>query len=565
MVNKKAIPIGISDFKMIIDKGYYYVDKTIMIKDILDNMAYVNLFTRPRRFGKTLNLSMLKYFFEKTEENNSYLFEGLNIWESGEKYREHQGKYPVINLDFKSVEGLSWKEAYEKIRLMISNEYARHEYLLGGEILSEDEKDLYNRLKSLNFEASATEYIYSIKNLCMYLERYYNQKPIILIDEYDVPLQRAYLNGYYKEAINFFRGLLQDALKTNNYLELAILTGCLRISKESIFTGLNNLEINSILDKQYAEHFGFLQREVDEMIKYYELEKKREEIKEWYDGYKFGTRDIYNPWSVLKSIKDMRINEQKKPEAYWVNTSGNDIVKKLVKKADNKARDEIETLMRGGEIEKALNPNIIYNDLEEDVNNIWSMLFFTGYLTYKEEKREENEVISRYSLVIPNKELLYVYEMVIQNWFKEIVREKNFRPLFESMIKGDTETAAKEINAILRTSISTNDSAEKFYHGFMIGVLQRIDNYNIVSNRESGNGRSDILLEPIDPDIPAIIIEIKRTKLRNELIKKCDEAIKQIEEKKYEEYFTNQGYEDIVKYGMAFFKKECKIKKSDKM
>ena len=399
----------------------------------------------------------------------------------------------------------------------------------------------------------------------MYLERYYNQKPIILIDEYDVPLQRAYLNGYYKEAINFFRGLLQDALKTNNYLELAILTGCLRISKESIFTGLNNLEINSILDKQYAEHFGFLQREVDEMIKYYELEKKREEIKEWYDGYKFGTRDIYNPWSVLKSIKDMRINEQKKPEAYWVNTSGNDIVKKLVKKADNKARDEIETLMRGGEIEKALNPNIIYNDLEEDVNNIWSMLFFTGYLTYKEEKREENEVISRYSLVIPNKELLYVYEMVIQNWFKEIVREKNFRPLFESMIKGDTETAAKEINAILRTSISTNDSAEKFYHGFMIGVLQRIDNYNIVSNRESGNGRSDILLEPIDPDIPAIIIEIKRTKLRNELIKKCDEAIKQIEEKKYEEYFTNQGYEDIVKYGMAFFKKECKIKKSDKM
>ena len=399
----------------------------------------------------------------------------------------------------------------------------------------------------------------------MYLERYYNQKPIILIDEYDVPLQRAYLNGYYKEAINFFRGLLQDALKTNNYLELAILTGCLRISKESIFTGLNNLEINSILDKQYAEHFGFLQREVDEMIKYYELEKKREEIKEWYDGYKFGTRDIYNPWSVLKSIKDMRINEQKKPEAYWVNTRGNDIVKKLVKKADNKARDEIETLMRGGEIEKALNPNIIYNDLEEDVNNIWSMLFFTGYLTYKEEKREENEVISRYSLVIPNKELLYVYEMVIQNWFKEIVREKNFRPLFESMIKGDTETAAKEINAILRTSISTNDSAEKFYHGFMIGVLQRIDNYNIVSNRESGNGRSDILLEPIDPDIPAIIIEIKRTKLRNELIKKCDEAIKQIEEKKYEEYFTNQGYEDIVKYGMAFFKKECKIKKSDKM
>ena len=293
------IPIGISDFKSFNQKNYYYVDKTLMIKDIIDNQVLVTLFTRPRRFGKTLNLSMIKYFFEKTNEDNSYLFKDLNIWKAGAKYREYQGKYPVINLDFKSVEGLSWKEAYKKARIMISNEYIRHEYLLNGEILSEDEKNLYNRLKSLNFEADETECIYSIKNLCVYLERYYKQKPIILIDEYDVPLQRAYLNDYYKEAINFFRGLLQDALKTNNSLEFAVMTGCLRISKESIFTGLNNLKINSILDTDYAEHFGFLQKEVEEVVQYYNLEEKREEIKEWYDGYQFGAKNIYNPWSIL--------------------------------------------------------------------------------------------------------------------------------------------------------------------------------------------------------------------------------------------------------------------------
>ena len=558
-INKKIIPIGISDYKEMLDYNYYYVDKTSMLKDIIDFRCKVSLFTRPRRFGKTLNLSMIKYFFEKTEEDNSYLFTDKKIWQFGERYQQHQGKYPVINLDFKSIESLNWESACEKIKLMIANEYIRHDYLLNSEVLSDDEKSLYTRLKSLKLEATETECIYSIKNLCVYLEKYHNQKPIILIDEYDVPLQRAYLNGYYTQAITFFRGILQEALKTKNSLEFAVMTGCLRISKESIFTGLNNLTINSILNVQYSEHFGFMQDEVDEMLKYYGLEEKREKLKEWYDGYRFGVQDIYNPWSVLKCVKDMYI-ENLEPQAYWANTSGNDIVKKLIKNADNITKNEIETLINEEKIKKTLNANITYNELDENTENIWSMLFFTGYLTYTKERRE-GERTNYYELKIPNEELLYIYENIIRNWFEEKVKEKDFSNLYKSLINGDEEELRREINKFLIENISFYDARENFYHGILLGIFGRIKDYVIYSNMESGLGRSDIILQPIDDRDVAIIIEIKVTKDIEEIENKCEEALEQIENKKYETLLKKQGFRNIMKYGIAFFKKICFVKK----
>ena len=561
-MDKKAIPIGISDFKSFNDKDYYYVDKTLMIKDIIDNKVLVTLFTRPRRFGKTLNLSMMKYFFEKTDEDNSYLFKDLNIWKAGEKYKEYQGKYPVINLDFKSVEGLSWKEAYESLELMISNEYSRHGYLIdeGEVIIDKKERDTFIRIKENN--ASETEYKHSIKNLCVYLEKYYKQKPIILIDEYDVPLQRAYLNDYYKEAINFFRGLLQDALKTNNSLEFAVMTGCLRISKESIFTGLNNLNIYSILDKRYSEHFGFTQTEIDDILKYYNLEEKWRVIKDWYDGYKFGLEDIYNPWSILKYMDQLQDDNNKRPEAYWVNTSGNDIVKKLIKNADEMTKNEIEILINGGTIDKALSANITYNELEENIENIWSMLFFTGYLKYVEEKRERGAVTSYYSLKIPNKELYYIYETMIKTWFDSNIKQKDFNELYQNILEGKDEEISDEISSLLLENISFYDANESFYHGILIGIFSKIGTYRVFSNLESGAGRSDIILEPTKLKQPAIVIELKIASEIEKLEQKCDEALKQIEIKNYDTYLKKRGFNNIIKYGMAFCSKRCLAKKS---
>ena len=561
IMDKKAIPIGISDFKSFNDKDYYYVDKTLMIKDIIDNKVLVTLFTRPRRFGKTLNLSMIKYFFEKTDEDNSYLFENLNIWNVGEKYRKHQGKYPVINLTFKDAKMNNWEETYEKLINIITEEYKRHEYL-EDIIKDKNNKQIFQDIKDK--KASFTEYTSSIKKLCAYMEMYYKQRPILLIDEYDVPLQNSYIQGFYNETINFIRSLLQEALKDNNSLEFAIITGCLRISKESIFTGLNNLDINSILDKQYSEHFGFTQSEVDEMIKYYELEKKREEIKDWYDGYQFGAKDIYNPWSVLKCVKDMTINSEKRPEAYWVNTSGNDIVKKLIKNADETVKNEIEILINGGTIDKALNASITYNELDENIDNIWSMLFFTGYLTYTEEKREEGAVTSYYSLKIPNKELYYIYEIVIKTWFDNNIKQRDFRELYQNILEGKDEEISDEISSLLLENISFYDASESFYHGILIGIFSKIGIYRVFSNLESGIGRSDIILEPTKLKKPAIVIEIKVASEIEQLEEKCNEALKQIDTKNYDTYLRKRGFDNIIKYGIAFYSKRCLAKKKDK-
>ena len=554
-INKKIIPIGISDYKKITSENYYYVDKTKMLKDIIDYRPYVNLFTRPRRFGKTLNLSMIKYFFEKTDEDNSYLFKDKKIWQFGERYQQHQGKYPVISLTFKDAKMNTWDETYNSLIKTLSSEYKRHEYLLNI-IKDGNEKNTFTKI--MNQQATFADYASSMKNLCMYLEKYHNQKPIVLIDEYDVPLQNSYLRGFYDEAINFIRALLQEVLKDNTSLEFAVMTGCLRISKESIFTGLNNLTINSILNVQYSEHFGFMQDEVDEMLKYYGLEEQREKIKKWYDGYRFGVQDIYNPWSVLKCIKDMYI-ENLEPQAYWANTSGNDIVKKLIKNADNITKNEIETLINGGTIEKTLNSNITYNELDENTENIWSMLFFTGYLTYTKERRID-ERTSCYELKIPNEELLYIYENIVRNWFEEKVKEKDFSNLYKSLINGDEEEITKEVSSMLSQSISIYDNYEAFYHGFLVGMFQNVPGYKIYSNVESGEGRCDIMLEPVGVDTPAIVVEVKRTKNRRHLATKCEEAIAQIENNRYIEKLENEGY-DIIRYGIAFFKKICLVKK----
>ena len=553
-INKKVIPIGISDFKSFYEKDYYYVDKTLMIKDILDKKPHVGLFTRPRRFGKTLNQSMIKYFFEKTEEDNSYLFKDLKIWQAGERYTSEQGKYPVINLTFKGARMNTWDETYIDLINSISDEYRRHEYLRDV-IKNSKEKKVFDDIR--NRQADFSDYVLSIKNLCMYLEKYHGQKPIILIDEYDVPIQNSYIIGFYDEAINFLRALLQAALKDNNYLEFAIITGCLRVSKESIFTGLNNLDIISILDKQYSEHFGFTQEEVDGILRYYDLENKREEIKRWYDGYKFAESDIYNPWSVLKCAKDMTLGSSF-PQAYWVNTSGNDIVKKLILNASETAKNEIEVLINGGTIEKTLNANVTYNELDDREENIWSMLFFTGYLTYTKERRKGRS--SSYELRIPNEELLYVYETIIMSWFQEKVKERDFSTLYSALIDADEETLSDEISEFLMRNISFYDAGESFYHGLLTGILSRVEDYCLHSNLESGLGRSDIMIVPYNFKKPAIILELKVAKDIDELEAKCDEALKQIEEKSYDTYLRKNGFRSSLKYGIAFYGKRCLVK-----
>ena len=560
-INKKIIPIGISDYKEMLDYNYYYVDKTSMLKDIIDFRCKVSLFTRPRRFGKTLNQSMLKYFFEKTEEDNSYLFRDKKIWQYGERYQQHQGKYPVISLTFKGAKMDTWEQTYIELVRAIAEEYKRHNYLLNKDIFeTQESKKVFANICSE--KAGFGDYAASIKNLCKYLEKYYNQKPIVLIDEYDVPLQHSYLRGFYDDAINFIRALLQDALKDNQYLEFAIMTGCLRISKESIFTGLNNLEIHSILETQYSEHFGFMQNEVDEMLKYYDLEDKRGKIKDWYNGYQFGIKNIYNPWSVLKCIKNMYV-ENAEPEAYWANTSGNDIVKKLIKNADNITKNEVETLIHGGTIEKPLNANITYNELDENTENIWSMLFFTGYLTYTKERREEGDEISYYELKIPNNELRYIYKVIVRAWFEEKVKEKDFSVLYKSLIEGDEEEITDELSEFLIENISFYDASESFYHGMLTGMLGKISKYRLYSNLESGRGRSDIILEPNRMKQPAIVIEIKVAKDMETAEQKCEEALEQIEKKQYETYLKKQGFNNIIKYGIAFMGKRCLAKKGE--
>ena len=552
----KPIPIGIEDFEQMIINDYYYVDKTLMIKDLLDKKSYVNLFTRPRRFGKSLNISMLQYFFDNLMADKVSVFDGLNISKEGDAYLSHQNKYPVIKLALKDVIATGFEEAMEMMEIEVSNEFDRHSYLLESEKLKVGEKAIYQRL--LNQEASRSELRNSLKFLSNCLEKYYAQKVIILIDEYDVPLEKSHFKGYYDEMIDFIRGFFSAALKTNKNLHFAILTGCLRVSKESIFTGLNNLNIISIISDNFGEYFGFTQTEVDEMLKHYGLEDKVNEMRNWYNGYLFGETIVYNPWSSIKYLDEFINGKIYDPSPHWSNTSSNEIIQDLIAISDNTVKEEIESLIVGKTVVKPIKEDIVYGDIQKNMNNLWSFLFFTGYL--KKVSRTQMGVHNHIELAIPNKEIRYIYESKIMEWFDERVQVTNLTTMYTAILNGDIQTFQKELTEMLKDTISYFDSKEEFYHGFLTAVMATMSDYTTKSNRESGNGRGDIFMRPVSIRQPAVIIEVKVADVAKDLTKKCDEALAQIEEKKYDDELLREGYTNVIKYGIAFYRKDCEIK-----
>ena len=554
------LPIGVSSFSAMIEEGYYYVDKTLFIRDVLSKKAAVTLCTRPRRFGKTLNQMMLKCFFENTSQlggaDTRSLFNGLKIEGAGAEYMAHQRKYPVIFLSFKEAGQDTFEESYLKLTKNIASEIKRHDYIM-EKIARQDERELFKKLAS--GKATQNDYSDSLLFLCRCLSDYYGQKPIILIDEYDVPLQKSWVCGFYDEMIGFIRPLLSSALKDNAYLQFAVITGCLRISKESIFTGLNNLDMVTILSDRYDEHFGFTQNEMDAMLEHYGLMDKRQLVKDWYDGYLFGRTEVYNPWSSIKVVADWVENINWLPRPYWSNTSGNDIVRKLIDKVDSDARADLETLMAGGTISKLIHEDITYDEIEKNIDNIWNFLFFTGYLKKVGESMSGVKIIL--DLAIPNLELQYTYETKIEEWFKEQISEKKLDAFYNAILTGDVETFQKEFSELLLDSISYWDSAESFYHGFMAGILSRLKGYKVKSNRESGHGRCDLAL--VADNIrtgKAVIFEFKTAKKFRDLPDACEAALKQIEEKNYAAYWEDEGYADIMKYGIGFSGKNCEVK-----
>lgn len=555
------LPIGVENFEDLMTHGYYYVDKTLFIKELLDMKGKVNLFTRPRRFGKTLNMSMLRYFFEKGEKDPEELFRGLKIMETGEKYLAQMGRYPVISVSLKSMKQYSYELAFEMLKKAVREEYGRHwEQVKTTGKLALSDQERYIRIRDL--QGTEADYADSLKFLseCLYICT--GRKSVILIDEYDVPLENAYFSGFYDGMVGLIRSLFESALKTNDYLEFAVVTGCLRISKESIFTGLNNLKVVSITNDTFAEHFGFTQEEVEKMLGDYGLEENLETVQKWYDGYRFGEIEVYNPWSVINYVDSCYKNKQAFAKPYWSNTSSNSIVRDLVEHADISVKQEIEGLIEGGTIEKPIHEDITYDDMHSTQDNLWNFLFFTGYLK-KISQRQEGETIYM-EMAIPNSEVRYIYKNAVLRWFEEKVEKKTEKkeltPLYESLLKGDTEKMGEILSENLMETISFYDYQESYYHGFLAGLLRPIENYIVQSNRESGNGRPDILVRYPSVRGKAVILEIKVAKTYQELEKKCDQALWQIEEQKYEEGLRREGYKDILKYGIAFYKKECMVK-----
>nr|WP_300324173.1 AAA family ATPase [uncultured Anaerostipes sp.] len=548
------LPVGIENFKEMIEKGYYYVDKTLLIQDLMDLKGKVTLFTRPRRFGKTLNMSMLRYFFERSDEDRRTLFEGTKIMEAGEIYKKEMGRYPVISLSFKSMKQASYEDAFYCIKEEIAREYKRHSNI-AEQLESKQEQKKYQRFMDRNAEPE--EYLTALQFLSECLCSCYEKRTVILIDEYDVPLENSYFCGFYNEMVSFIRSLFESALKTNDTLEFAVITGCLRISKESIFTGLNNLNIISILDRSYAEHFGFTQSEVDQMLSHYGLEQKRETVKIWYDGYQFGDTEVYNPWSVINYINSCYKNRNEFCRPYWSNTSSNSIVRTLVEKADLSVRQEIEALIAGNTIEKPVHEDITYDDMDSTQDNLWNFLLFTGYLK-KVKERQNGETIYM-EMAIPNTEVLYIYKNTVLRWFEDQIKAKELLPFYDSILNGECEKIAEILSENLMETISFYDYQESYYHGFLAGMLKNMGNYIVLSNRESGNGRPDILIKHPSVKGKAVIIEIKTAKTYQQLEEKCREALRQIEDHKYEEILKQEGYQDILKYGIAFYKKECMV------
>ena len=581
------LPVGVENFEEIITKDYYYVDKTLLIRDLIDLRGKVNLFTRPRRFGKTLNMSMLRYFFEKSQEDRSRLFAGTKIMEAGEKYLKEFGQYPVISLSLKSMKQGSYESAFHCLKEDIAREFKKHPEI-SQNLDSNDDRTKYDLL--MNRKADDDEYLTSLKFLSECLYAFYGRKTIILIDEYDVPLENAYFSGFYDKMVRLIRSLFESALKTNDTLEFAVVTGCLRIDMDapspldskgprqvdeagfaaklektslssqcqSIFTGLNNLNIISIMDTTYAEHFGFTQNEVDEMLAHYGLEGNRDAVRTWYDGYRFGSTEVYNPWSVINYVNSCYNDKKALLKPYWSNTSSNSIVRTLVERADISVKQEIEALIEGKTITKPIHEDITYDDMDSTQDNLWNFLFFTGYLKKISERQDGEDILVE--MAIPNSEVRYIYKNTVLRWFEERTKEKELSPLYESILNGDCNTMAQILSDNLMETISFYDYQESYYHGFLAGMLKNIGNYIVLSNRESGNGRPDILLKYPSVRGKAVIMEIKIARTYQELERRCDEALKQIEDQKYEEALRQEGYSDILKYGIAFYRKECMVK-----
>lgn len=557
-MKQKSIPIGIEDFKDIIDKNCYFVDKSLLIRDLLDSGSKVNLFTRPRRFGKTLNMSMIQYFFEKTDKDHACLFEGLNIAKAGENYIAHQGKYPVVTLSLKGMKMDTFEAAIKQFGWMLSLEFQRHPEILQSDLVSPEEKSLYQRIAGWN--AGMEDYCASVQFLTKNLTKIHGRRTIVLIDEYDVPLENAHFCGFYEEMVGFIRSLFNNALKTNSSLEMAVLTGCLRISKESLFTGLNNLQIHSIQTESYSEYFGFTEAEVREMMEYYGLSAHFPTIRAWYDGYRFGETEIYNPWSVLNYLQALCSSAKALPVPYWSNTSSNEIIRQLISEASADTRDKIESLINGQSVKAPIHEDIVYADIDVNEESIWSFLLFTGYLKQIDSRIEDDEIWLE--LVIPNKEIRSIYRRSIRQWFQDRTRAVSRENLIDALVHGDADTANRIIGTWLNETISFFDEKEQYYHGFLAGLLSGYDAYKLKSNRETGDGRTDLLLmERFERNI-AVVIEVKDVDAQKgeTLEMMAEKAIQQIAEKHYTEEPVNEGYQKILRYGIAFMGKRCLIK-----
>lgn len=560
-MDKKRIPIGFEDFRKFQEENLYLVDKTLLIKELLDSGTQTTMLTRPRRFGKTLNLSMIRRFFEdeRTPEgekiDNRSIFEGLAIMDAGEKYLTHMGQYPVISLSLKSGKQDNYDLSYTMLKRQIVSEFSRHRYVLRGE-MDAAQREKYQAILGESKEPAL--YIDALRFLSECLYHYHGREAVILIDEYDVPLENAYFQGFYDEMIGFIRSLFESALKTNPYLKLGVVTGCLRISRESIFTGLNNLEIHSIISKDYSSCFGFTDAEVRDLLAYYGLSDKFEEAKAWYDGYLFGNTEIYNPWSILSYAKSVQSGNQIATKPYWSNTSGNGIVRELIEDADDITREELEILMDGGAIEKPVHEEITYGDIHSSRDNLWNFLFFTGYLKMKSQRIEGETIYLE--MTIPNKEIRSIYRQSIVRWFDQKIEKVDRSPLIKALEEGNCEATADFISAQLMDTISYFDYAESYYHGFLTGLLKNSGRYSILSNRESGNGRPDIILKEKKFMGRAMIIELKVAKTFAEMEAKCDEALVQIDSNDYAQPLITDGYRPILKYGIALYKKGCIVK-----
>lgn len=562
MNRQLKLPVGIENFQEIRQLGFYYVDKTKMIEHFLSQWGKVNLFTRPRRFGKTLNMSMLRYFFEIGTDPT--LFDGLFISQNKELCETYLGKFPVVFLSLKNVDGLTFEEARYRLTELIAKEAERFDFLADSDRLSENEKKMYQALTALSdgrYTMDELLLVSAIQTISQLLYRHYGQKIILLMDEYDVPLDKAFQHGYYREMVSLIRGMFGQALKTNDFLYFAVLTGCLRVSKESIFTGLNNLKVLASTDARFDEYFGFTDEEVKILLEAYHLESHMEETKEWYDGYHFGNADIYCPWDVISHVDRLCGEPTAAPQAYWINTSGNDLVKRFIEKADKTTRDEIEALIAGGLIEKPIRLELTYDEIDNSINNLWSVLFTTGYLT-QAGRTEQGD----YRLRIPNKEVREVYKLQIQEWFRDTVLQDTepIRAFLQAFTDGNAKEIEARLTKILGNMISILDTKardeekEIFYHGVLLGLLRCNFDWSVKSNVEAGDGFADIIVEPESPDA-GIIVELKYSQTFSGLESACERALAKIRDRRYAEYLKGEGRNEILACGIAFCKKRCRV------